>query len=299
MTMLNPLWLKTFQTLIDTGHFTKTAERLFMTQPGVSQHIKKLERACGHTLIARHHKTFEITEAGQSVYHYARQIEHQQAELINSLNIEDPYSGSVSLSCSGALALLLYPPLLNLQCKHPTLIAKLEAAPHYKILADVLSGECDIGIVTHIPSDSRFESETLGIEPLCLMLPASRSIKNATPEDLKTMGLIKHPDAFHYLSLYFAQCGEPLLEKINIDELPVTGYVNQLSQILLPVAKGLGFTVLPKSALDSFPDRDNIAIYHASHEVVETLYFLTKRHRQLPQRFTTIMKEIAGHFHSD
>ncbi|ANW26583.1 LysR family transcriptional regulator [Vibrio coralliilyticus] len=295
--MLNPLWLKTFQTLIDTGHFTKTAERLFMTQPGVSQHIKKLEQACGHALIARHNKTFEITEAGQSVYLYALEVERQQTELLNSLNIEDPYSGNVSLSCSGSLALLLYPHLLNLQCKYPKLVAKLEAAPHHKILADVLSGESDIGIVTHIPSDSRFESEILGIEPLCLMLPAKMAVNSLTPEVLKAIGLIQHPDAIHYLSLYFAQCGEPLLEKINIDDIPVTGYINQLSQILLPVAKGLGFTVLSKSALDSFSDRDKIAIYQAEHEVVETLYFLTKRHRQLPQRFTTIMKEISPYFH--
>ena len=67
-----------------------------MTQPGVSQHIKKLEQACGHALIARHNKTFEITEAGQSVYLYALEIERQQAELLNSLNIEDPYTGNDS-----------------------------------------------------------------------------------------------------------------------------------------------------------------------------------------------------------
>ncbi|NOH60480.1 LysR family transcriptional regulator [Vibrio sp. RE88] len=297
--MLNPLWLKTFQTLIDTGHFTKTAEKLFMTQPGVSQHIKKLEQTCGHALIARHNKTFEITEAGQAVYQYALQVELQQAELLNSLNMEDPYSGSVSLSCSGSLALRIYPHLLNLQCKYPKLVPKLEAAPHHKILADVLSGESDVGIVTHVPSDSRFESETLGCEPLCLILPAKLASKHLTPEGLKSIGLIQHPDAVHYLSLYFAQCGEPLLEKLNIDDIPVTGYINQLSQILLPVANGLGFTVLPKSALDSFPDRDRVAIYTANNEVTETLYFLTKRHRQLPQRFSTIKQEISPYFHHD
>ncbi|MCG9681697.1 LysR family transcriptional regulator [Vibrio sp. Isolate23] len=295
--MLNPLWLKTFQTLIDTGHFTKTAEKLFMTQPGVSQHIKKLEQACGHALITRHNKTFEITEAGQSVYRYALKIEHQQAELLHSLNIEDPYSGNVFLSCSGALALHLYPHLLNLQCKHPNLVPRIEAAPHHKILADVLSGESDIGIVTHIPSDSRFEAETLGVEPLCLMLPASMSSKKLTADALKSIGLIQHPDAIHYLSLYFAGCGEPCLENINIDDIPATGYINQLNQILLPVANGLGFTVLPKSALDSFSGKDDIAIYQSQSEVVETLFCLTKKHRQLPQRFTTIMKEISSHFH--
>ena len=48
LVMFNPVWLNTFVTLVNTGHFTKTAEKLFMTQPGVSQHINKLENAFGY-----------------------------------------------------------------------------------------------------------------------------------------------------------------------------------------------------------------------------------------------------------
>ncbi|KJY81878.1 LysR family transcriptional regulator [Vibrio galatheae] len=294
--MINPAWLKTFVTLVDTGHFTKTAEKLFMTQPGVSQHIKKLEQACGYSLIERYNKSFEVTEAGHSVYQYALHIEKQESDLLSSLNMEDPYSGSVAISCSGSLALLLYPHLLNLQCKYSQLVTKLEAAPHQKIVTDVLSGATDIGIVTHIPADSRFDSQILGSEPLCLMLPKSQASQPITQTRLKQLGLIQHPDAIHYLSLYFSQCGDSDLENINIDEIPVNGYINQLSQILLPVAKGLGFTVLPKSALDSFSDKSRIAIFEPSNSVIETLYFLTKRHRQLPKRFATIKTEIIEHF---
>lgn len=48
--MINPTWVNTFITLVNTGHFTQTAEKLFMTQPGVSQHIKKLEEQVGSEL---------------------------------------------------------------------------------------------------------------------------------------------------------------------------------------------------------------------------------------------------------
>ena len=41
--MINVTWLRTFCTLAEVGHFTRTAERLYMTQSGVSQHIRKLE----------------------------------------------------------------------------------------------------------------------------------------------------------------------------------------------------------------------------------------------------------------
>tara|TARA_Y100001956_G_scaffold59790_1_gene59298 strand:+ start:438 stop:1334 length:897 start_codon:yes stop_codon:yes gene_type:complete len=297
--MLNPSWLKTFVTLIDTGHFTKTAEKLFMTQPGVSQHIKKLEQVCGHPLIERHNKSFVITEAGKTVYDYAKQLESQQQQMLNSLSQDDPYSGQVSISCSGSLALLLYPHLLNLQCKYPELISLLEAAPHHKIIAEIIAGEVDLGIVTNEPSDPRVESEQFGQEPLCLMMPKTMATKTLNEEQLKQMGLIHHPDAEHYLTLYFSRCGEPALESINIHQLPVKGYINQLNQILLPVAKGLGFTILPKSALDTFPYKEEIAIYQPKQEVIETLYLLTKRHRQFPARFETIKAVIREQLISD
>ena len=54
--MLNPIWLETFVTLVDTGHFTQTAEKLFMTQPGVNQHIRMLEVESGYSLISRDKK---------------------------------------------------------------------------------------------------------------------------------------------------------------------------------------------------------------------------------------------------
>jgi DNA-binding transcriptional LysR family regulator len=56
--MINHIWLKTFCTLVDVSHFTKTAEKLFMTQSGVSQHIKKLEKQLDSQLLIREGKTF-------------------------------------------------------------------------------------------------------------------------------------------------------------------------------------------------------------------------------------------------
>lgn len=291
--MLNPTWLKTFVTLIDTGHFTKTADKLFMTQPGVSQHIKKLEETCGHPLIERHNKSFEITEAGKIVYQYATELESQQQQMLMSLNQDDPCAGSITLSCSGSLALLVYPHLLDLQCKCPLLITHLEAAPHHKILADVINGDIDSGIVTREPSDPRVDSQRIGQEPLCLMLPKQYATDSLTEETLKQIGLIRHPDAEHYLSLFFSRCGEQALETININLLPIKGYINQLSQILLPVAKGHGFTVLPRSAFETFAEKDSIALYQPNIEVVETLYLLTKRHRKLPARFETVKQVIT------
>ncbi|WP_413700159.1 LysR family transcriptional regulator [Psychromonas sp. KJ10-10] len=96
--MLNPVWLRTFKTLVEVGHFTQTAEKLFMTQPGVSQHITKLEAICGHALIKRYNKTFEVTEQGRRVYQYALKLEEQQTQLIESLGFDNSTLGECRIA---------------------------------------------------------------------------------------------------------------------------------------------------------------------------------------------------------
>ncbi len=41
--MINPVLLRSFCTLVEVGHFTRSADRLNMTQSGIRQHIYKLE----------------------------------------------------------------------------------------------------------------------------------------------------------------------------------------------------------------------------------------------------------------
>jgi len=290
--MLNPLWLNTYKTLIDLGHFTRTAEKLHMTQPGVSQQIQKLENACGHSLIKREKKSFELTEQGRQVYEYALKLAEDEANLIETLGFDNPYAGQCKLSCSGSLALQLYPALLSLQQQHPELSVQLEAAPNQKILHDLQSGKIDLGIVTHTPANTLYKSTVIGEETLCLVLPKKYENRELDPERLIECGLIDHPDAKHYLSLYFEHCGDKALIEINSDDLPKSGYINQVNQILLPVAKGLGFTVLPESAVKNFPQRDKLYIAKTAKQVKETLYLVQKRNRSLPSRYQTVCQSL-------
>lgn len=298
--MLNPNWLNTFVTLIDTGHFTKTAEKLFMTQPGVSQHINKLEASCGQALIHRDKKRFDLTEQGRLVYQYAQQLNKNEENLFNQLSFDNPYSGYCKLACSGALALILYPKLLISQEEHNELIIQLKAAPNQQILNEIQTGDIDLGIVTDMPKNSHNHSEfdvhEVAQEQLCLVLPQACKTEQLNDKLLVELGLINHPDAKHYLSLFLLQNQDTILTSTNIEQIPITGYVNQINQILVPVAKGLGFTVLPKSAVDSFAEPNRVKVFKPQQEVIETLYLVKKRNRELPARFELIQSSIKAHF---
>ncbi|WP_448213204.1 LysR family transcriptional regulator [Colwellia sp. MEBiC06753] len=290
--MLNPVWLKTFVTLIDMEHFTKAAEKLFMTQPGVSQHINKLEQACGHLLIHRENKRFELTEQGRMVYQYAQQLAKNEQQLLENMTFDNPYQGHYQIACSGSLALILYPKLLDLQLQHPQLVPKLKAAPNQQILTEIQSGLVDIGIVTHVPNPKIFDVQVLTQEQLCLVLPKGIDAERDCRACMQQLGLIDHPDAQHYLSLYFSLSQDENFDGMQPSDFPVSGFVNQISQILQPVALGLGFTVLPKSAVDSFYASEQLTIYQPHKPVFESLYLVKKRNRELPARFETVISAL-------
>jgi DNA-binding transcriptional LysR family regulator len=302
--MLNPIWLDTFITLVETGHFTRTAEQRFMTQPGVSQHLKKLEETCGCELGIRLGKGIQLTEQGRRVFEYAKAQQQQEQHFIASLKFDEPYEGKCIVACSGAIAQRIYPALVALQVKHPALNIHLEVAPRRTILSGITNGTFELGIVTNMPNTEDVSCTYLGEESLGLILPSSHNTKkgkrnikreaNGIVETLNTLGLINHPDAVHYLQRYIKDSGEADLALINPSKLKQSGYVNQLSQILIPVSKGLGFTVLPSSTLEFVDVANELVVYKPQNDVTEPLYCVQALHAQLPARYNVVKNVVKN-----
>jgi DNA-binding transcriptional LysR family regulator len=291
--MLNPQWLASFITLVETGSFTRTAELRFMTQPGVSQQLKKLEQSCDTVLVVRLGKGIELTEQGRLVYEYALALQQREEQLLDSLKFDAPYEGRCIIACSGALAQRIYPSLLMLQGQHPGLTIQLEVVPYRSIFQGISQSTIDLGISTHQVDDDNFSYQLAGTEPLALMLPEGIKENGDIIATLMALGLIQHPDASHYLNLYFSHCGDDALAECDPSMFRQSGRINQLSQILLPVSKGLGFTVLPSSTLMHFAEAARIKQYLAPAPVAEPLYFVTSRHRQLAARYDTVKAALT------
>ncbi|MFV0448488.1 MAG: LysR family transcriptional regulator [Vibrio sp.] len=290
--MLNPIWLNTFKTLVELGHFTRTAEALNMTQPGVSQHINKLELACGYPLIRRFNKQFELTVYGRKVYQFALKRMEEESELLQDLGRDEPFSGRCTIGCSGTFAWLLYPQLLSLQSEYPMLSIELEATPNQRIFEQIQNGTLDIGIVTKKPNPKYFDSKVIGAESLVFVVP--KFVNSALPLDnlLSELGVIRHPDLPHYFQTYVEKSDLSLLSKLDLDGISTQSYINQIHQILVPISKGIGFTVVPKRCVNLFADRDKLQILDIEKEVNEPVYLVSKRHSQLALRYDQVVKVI-------
>jgi DNA-binding transcriptional LysR family regulator len=78
--------LYTFLTLCETRNYTKTAEKLNMTQPAVSQHIKFLEDYYQVVLIAGKGKDFSLTEEGKALQEYAKTLKSNSERILSLLH---------------------------------------------------------------------------------------------------------------------------------------------------------------------------------------------------------------------
>ncbi len=168
----------------------------------------------------------------------------------------------------------------------------LEAAPNSAIVERIRPNQSDIGIVTQPVNDPKLVQEKIGEDALCLVVPVEAE---STWQALLKLGFIDHPDGHHYaiqlLEVNFSE------EFLGMDRIPQSGYINQLSQILLPVSQGLGFTVIPKSSLVVFPYPDRIRSAALTAPITETVYLITKKHRTLPSRYQLIRELLKDQWH--
>lgn len=275
----NPLWLRSLLAVAELGSFTRAAEKLDLTQAAVSQHLQRLEAEYGELLIRRP-RHIELTPRGRKLLAYAREIEAAAARLATRLADEDAEHGTVAIATPGSIGLAIYPLLLELQSRHPGLAFRHRFAPTGDIVAAVLANEIDWGLVAVRPDDARLAVSAFAEEPLCLVAPADRPAEHW--DDLMALGLIDHPDGRDMATRLLARRfpGE------SIERLPRHGFVNQIGLILEPVARGLGFAVLPRFAVQAFARQAAIRVVAGEPQVIDTLWLIHRAEWPLTRRAT-------------
>ncbi|WP_417694095.1 LysR family transcriptional regulator [Roseibium sp.] len=293
--MLNSQWLETFTCLCETGGYSRAAERLNMTQPGVSQHMRKLEQQVGQQLVTKSGKSFTLTEAGEAVYRLGVARRAEEEQLAAEIGTDDPSVGTAALACSGSFAMILYPDLVAEMAKASQLSVHLEAAPQSSILAGLVEGKFDLGVLDHPPHHARIEAERIGFEELCLILPASVSENVPTFSSLETLGFIAHPDGYEYADALFSLNYPGEFEGAR--RLRQRGFVNQIGQIPAPVASGVGYTILPRSGVATFRGRGKLRISQLPKPVRRDIWLAWRRGRTLPGRvnlLAAIVRDVAA-----
>ncbi|GHA22749.1 LysR family transcriptional regulator [Oceanisphaera arctica] len=284
--MINTIWLRSFCTLVDVGHFTRTAEQLHMTQSGVSQHVRKLEQQLGQDLLLRQGKQFTLTDAGERLYREAQTIIESLSSLEQRIGEDPAFEGMIRVMSPGSVGLKLYPHLLELQRQHPKLVIDYRFAPNSDVESAIAGHDVDIGFMTRTSTLAEVSCRPIARETLLLVTPAA--VSEPDWERLMALGFIDHPDGAHHAGLLL-RANYPEFQHSKMFEKK--GFSNQISLILEPVSMGLGFTVLPAHAVGAFPKPDLVRTHRLSNPVSETLYLGVQLRKPLPNRVKTVIAE--------
>ncbi|HEY0201400.1 MAG TPA: LysR family transcriptional regulator [Burkholderiaceae bacterium] len=148
--------LRVFVTVAETGHFTRAAERLGMSQSSLSAALGKLERVLDARLFDRHTRACRPTEAGSALLPAARRLVADWEQMMGSARDFARFArGRVTIAAPNAQCALLLPPVIRaFQDAHPGVRILLHDVPEHEVHALVRSGVADLGIATRTDARS-------------------------------------------------------------------------------------------------------------------------------------------------
>ena len=139
---------RVFYTVAKYNHMTKASEELHISQPAISQSVKKLENQLGGVLFLRSNKGMELTEEGKMFYEYVKGA----LELINNAENEftsfkDLSKGEIKIGCSTTLTkLVLMNTLKEFHLAYPNININITNDLTSNLIKDLKVGKLDFVI---------------------------------------------------------------------------------------------------------------------------------------------------------
>ena len=241
--------LDTLITVCETKNFTKAGEILSLTQPAVSQHIKRLEEELNTTLFLRKKGELILSSEGEIALLYARRMkalaEKMQEKIKNAkYNINKIRIGITHTQESGFMVEALSKMALGNDNLNITLITD-----NIKNLYDMLENfEIDIAIIEEKPTNPSFNFMVIDTDMLlCMTSPNNPLAKKTTItlSELKKQHLILRLPSSSTREKF-----ESALHSIgeSLDNFDVTIEVDSIATIRNLVKKDIGVSILSKSA---------------------------------------------------
>lgn len=264
---MNTKQLQYVLTLANEGSFSKAADTLNITQPSLSQYIKKIEKEIGLSLFDRTNGDVRITDAGRVYIEAGKKILDIEHQMENSFtDLADHKTGSLIIGVAPYRAAIMMPVIAQrFQSIHPGMHLIVREGTTAELVEGMEHGEYDLAL-TLLPIDKRlFNYEKVVEEELVLAVPPSYpSFQTTKVQDRK------HPavdavvlDGKRLVMLTYAQFMQKQLENLLIDnhlKVSVAAVVKSLEAQIEFVKAGVGMALMP-SGIERFCKDSDVTFY--------------------------------------
>ena len=157
--------LKAFHAVALTGSFTRAAERLFLTQPAVSDQVRKLEERYGVLLFHRNKRSVRLTDLGERLLAVTQRLFVIEAEAHELLAASSALqTGNLTLAVDAAVHLL--PQVARFCQRYPGIHVRIESGNTDESLQSLFNYRADLALLGRTVEDERLLSVTLRSDPI-------------------------------------------------------------------------------------------------------------------------------------
>ncbi len=240
--------MRYFLAVAEELHFRKAAERLFISQPGLSRQIKVLEEALGVVLFERHTRKVVLTKVGEYLkIEFSAQIKMLSHTLENAKMLQDGKQGALKIGYVGSAMQEVIPNLLlNFEKKHPNILCSLKEIDNQQQLEALLSFSLDIGFVRLERVPRALEIKPILKENFCLVLPKDHEIGES---NFKSLRQFKEASFILFDAQYSASYHEKVMQIFDDCGFTPLNSHNTIhsSSIFKLVENKFGISIVPKS----------------------------------------------------
>ncbi|HSI68069.1 MAG TPA: LysR family transcriptional regulator [Planococcus sp. (in: firmicutes)] len=135
--------------LAEEGNMRKASERLFLSQPALSQRLQSIEKDWGHQLFIRSQKGLTPTPAGEQVIAYSIEMIRRKEEVFEVLlALTSKVHGTLKIACATIVGQNWLPKVLkDFVTQYPEAQIQLITGWSSEIVRSLYEGEAHIGIV--------------------------------------------------------------------------------------------------------------------------------------------------------
>lgn len=288
-------------TLLHEGSFSRAAEALAISQPSLSQYIKKIENEIGLELFDRTNGDVRLTDAGRVYIEAGRKIldlEHQMEVSFSDLAAHK--TGSLIIGAAPYRAAGMMPEIASAFKEiHPGMHLVIREGTTTELAEGMEHGEYDL-CLTLLPLDGRiFEWEKVAEEELILAVPAAMPPFPAEHVPGKKYPAVSAEilNGRELVMLTDAQYMQKLLLDLAMDchlTLQTASVVKSLGAQIAMVRAGVGMA-LTASGIERFCNPGEVTFYSLTQALPKReLVIMWRKDRQLSQAARELKEVIRS-----
>lgn len=274
------------------GSFSKAADVLNITQPSLSQYIKKIEKEIGLELFDRTNGDVRITDAGRVYIDAGKRIldiEHQMENAINDLAACK--TGSLVIGTSPYRAASMMPLIAQrFKAIHPHMYLIVKERTTSELIEGMEHGEYDLALTLRTADTERFCYEKLSEEELVLAVPEALDSMKAVPHENRKYPAVRAEalEGKPMVMLTETQFMQKQLEKLLHDRglsVSAAAVVKSLEAQIEMVKAGVGIALVP-SGIERFCSNSSVKFYSLTED-------LPRREAVIMWRKSTALSKVA------